>query len=296
MKSVERHPLILNWMPTKEEFIGHLKNKNSPKLTVVNYEHYLSRWIEFWKKPLEELTFNDVEQYHGFLENKNLSVRTINYHLGCLRSFLRYAKRKGEHVVDPEVVVLPRYKKNKIEIMTDGELEDFFAQFHSNTEQGRRDKAIVEVLYSTGMRVGEMIRVNQLDVDYRERTIPIIGKGNLPRVVFLTERAKQILWDYTSKRKDFEQALFIPYKCPGKEVRLTVNSVQNIVRNAAKKAGIKKKITPHTLRHQFATDLLRNGADVHSVQLMLGHQHITTTQEYLHLTNQELKKTHEKFF
>lgn len=279
-------------MITKKDYIDHLQANNVSRYTIRAYDFYLQRWSGFSKNPIIEADYQQIEEFKDYLRTLNLSERTVHQYIGCYRSFFRYARRRGLQVLEPSSLELPKYKKKKIEIMTEFEFKCFFAQFKNKTELDRRNKAIVELLYSTGMRVGELKLLNQLDVQYKERQISIIGKGNIPRLVFLTDRAKNALFDYTSRRKDFFEPLFLAYRRPSSDHRLTVNSIQNIVKAAAKKAGIQKKITPHTLRHQFATNLLRNGADVHSVQLMLGHQSITTTQEYLHLTNTELQKTH----
>lgn len=285
--------------------------KNQSRKTLENYRHYLGRFC-VWMK---EATMADIslEKIHNFrlylnrLEDKNgqplLSIKTQNYHLIALRAFLKYCIRNDIETLSPEKIDLSKIPERTVEFLTREELEKLFEAVGRGKIQALRDRAILETLYSTGLRVSELVSLNRAQVDLQRLEFMVRGKGRKNRIVFLSQRAAEVLKEYLSKRDDNFEPVFINYRRPrnkeditlGEKRRLSTVSIENLVRNYARCAGIIKKVTPHILRHSFATELLVNGADIRSVQEMLGHASITTTQIYTHLTNKRLREVHEKF-
>ena len=277
----------------KREFLEYTEIEKGRSLkTVENYDRYLSRFLVFSKaKKSSDITDDGVRKYRLWLNrqtasgNETLKKKTQNYYLIALRAFLKYLMKRGLKTLSPEVVELAKVGERSIDLITPEELKRLLNAPDVSTFAGLRDKAILETLFSTGLRVSELCSLPR-DLDLRADEFSVRGKGERVRVVFLSPEAKSIIKNYLEKRKDIDNDLMFP---------VTSRSVQRIIKHYAIKAGISKKVTPHVVRHMFATDLLSNGADLRSVQMLLGHANIATTQIYTHVTDKQLKETHKKF-
>ncbi len=320
-----------------DEFLTDIiVEKQLSKKTKENYEHYLFRFSEFAGEKLlaDQVTLPLVKKYRLHLielEDRNgtpLSEKTQNYHVIALRAFLKYLRKLDIETLAPEKIELGKEKPREVEYLTREELERLFEivgetfqqkkehiesqtriknkekRVHELRLRSLRDRAIIEMLYSTGLRVSELAKLSRQDVDLTRMEFRVRGKGSKIRIVFISERAKEHLENYLSERTDNHTPLFLNYArrhiknadiLKEKERQLTTVSIETIVRTYAQLAGILKKVTPHVLRHSFATELLINGADIRSVQEMLGHSSITTTQIYTNITHKHLKEVHEKF-
>ena len=307
-------------MGIKEAIIRFLEycelDKNLSLKTVKMYGYYLiffQRWLFLSQKtedfPVDKIDDNIVRNFRLYLshEYKNpykgvLKRQTQNYFLVALRSFLRYLVRQRVESLSPDMVELGKNRDRVIKFLSPEELKKLFEIVSSKDEQGLRDRTILEVLFSTGLRVSELVALNREQANIQSGEFGVIGKGGKARVVFLSKHAKEWLRLYLTKRSDPYRPLFIRYSGPkGKEeltderLRLSVRSIERMIDKYRKKAGITLQIGPHILRHSYATDLLSHGADLRSVQEMLGHKNIATTQIYTHVTNFGLKQIHEKF-
>jgi len=292
-----------------DDFLDHLEiEKNRSQHTRQNYAHYLNRFARFteteFKRDIKpsQITLPLVRKYRLFLnrfhDNNGRSLKTItqNYHTIALRAFLKFLAKQDIKSLPAEQIELGKMSKRQIDFLTLDELNRIFKAIpKSNKIEDLRDIAILTVLFSTGLRVSELTSLNKKDINIKRGEFMVKGKGDKPRVVFLSEEAKQLLNTYFSQRTDNSPAVFIAHKGASKHTALGPRSIQRIVEKYAKKAGIVKKATPHVLRHSFATDLLINGADIRSVQVMLGHSSITTTQIYTHLTDKHLREVHKAF-
>jgi site-specific recombinase XerD len=277
------------------------------------YEDYLSlekgrsqgtikeylRKIKFFLDWLEKNKFKKIDDeviynFRSFLNRKGLTLKTQSYYLIALRNFLKFLQKKGKDIYDPLKIELPKLPEREINILNDEELNKLLTSANGEDLKSLRDRAILETLFSTGLRVSELCSLNR-DLDLDKKEIRVRGKGGKIRLVFLSEIARFYLKKYLEERNDKEPALFVSLSKSSKFKRLTPRGVEKIIKYYAKKAGIIKKITPHTLRHQFATDLLMAGADLRAIQLLLGHKNLQTTQIYTHLTNRELKEIHKAF-
>lgn len=289
----------------KREFLEYTEIEKGRSLkTIENYDHYLSRFIQFAKisKP-NELTEEVVRDFRlwlnrqpGAARSSTISRKTQNYYMIALRAFLKFlAKRKIESL-SPEQIELAKISERQLDLITMGDLSRLLAEPEGDDEAALRDRAILELLFSTGLRVTELCSLTT-DIDFSSGEFPIRGKGGKVRVVFISDKAKLSLREYLKKRKDMGEALFVSVsKKKSKEpTALDRRSVLRIVKKYAIKAGIGKKVTPHVIRHMFATDLLSNGADIRSVQMLLGHANISTTQIYTHITDKQLREAHKKF-
>lgn len=293
----------------KTQFLEYLEiEKNRSAKTVENYNHYLVRFINFAKigRP-EDVTEEIIRKYRLYLNRLNdnfgrpLKKVTQNYHVIALRAFLKYLAKRNIETVSAEKIELGKQEERQVTFMEPQELERFLRAPNGVTLADLRDRAILETLFSTGLRVSELCSLDREDIDLKRGEFSVRGKGSKIRVVFLSDNARTALVTYLSKRPDPDEALFI--RIPQNEklekyekLRLTPRSIQRIIKKYAIAAGIiGKKVSPHSLRHSFATDLLRNGADIRSVQAMLGHASVTTTQIYTHVTDKQLREVHEKF-
>ena len=293
------------------DFLEHAEvGRNQSGKTVENYQHYLKRFLNWYgdKSPYT-ITLNDIHKYRLFLNRykdnrgRTLGVKTQNYHVIALRAFFKYLIKNDIQTLPPEKIDLQKIPERTVEYLTREELERLFQETGSSGIIQLRNRAIIETLYSTGLRVGELISLDRSQVDLKRREFMVRGKGKKPRIIFLSDRAATHIENYLKVRKDNFEPLFINHGRArkgnditlGERRRLTRVSIEYIVRTIARKAGIIKKVTPHVLRHSFATELLLNGADIRSVQEMLGHSSITTTQIYTHVTNKRLREIHEKF-
>jgi site-specific recombinase XerD len=294
-------------------FLEHLEvERNLSHLTVRNYTHYLNRFLEWFKHQghtvVKELDQEVLRKYRVFLarftdeHGDPLSKKTQSYHIIALRSWLKFLVKNDVEVLHPEKVDLPKGESTAMRFLTTEQMERLLSQPNTSTPAGLRDKALLEVLFSTGLRVSELVSLNREQVDTQRREFGVIGKGRRPRVVFLSPRAAVWLDRWLVSREDEWRPVFIRFSgtmpAPfedGEKVRLTTRSVQRLVDSYTKKAKLPIKISPHGIRHSFATDLLSNGAGLRDVQEMLGHKNIATTQIYTHVTRPQLKEMHDKF-
>ncbi len=288
----------------KREYLEYLEIERGRSLkTVENYNRYLSSFLNFTKtdKP-QGITDETVRQYRLWLNRQTtntdatLKKRTQNYYLIALRGFLKYLVKREIKSLPPERIELAKVSERSLDLISIEELKRLLEAPDIKTLNGLRDKALLGLLFSTGLRVSELCALNS-DIDLKKDEMSVRGKGDKVRVVFFSESAKQAVKHYLSKRKDMNEALFVSEntKIRKENSRLTTRSVERIVKQYAIKAGITKKVTPHIIRHSFATDLLQNGADLRSVQMMLGHSNISTTQIYTHMTDKHLKDMHKKY-
>ncbi|NCO12352.1 MAG: hypothetical protein COZ34_04665 [Candidatus Pacebacteria bacterium CG_4_10_14_3_um_filter_34_15] len=293
-------------------FIEHLEvERNVSHLTIRNYSHYLRRFNEWFLNngytDLKELNQDVMRSYRVYLsryedsQGRTLCKRTQSYYIISLRSLLKFLVKNDVSVLHPEKIDLPKAESHHMRFLNIEKIESLLNQPGLSKKGGLRDKAILEVLFSTGLRVSELIGLNRDQIDLKSREFGVIGKGRRPRVVFLSYRAVDWLRRYLNSREDNWQPIFIRYSgtkpdllSDGEEMRLTSRSVQRLVDKYCRKAKLPIKISPHGIRHSFATDLLSNGASLRDVQEMLGHKNIATTQIYTHITKPQLRKVHDE--
>ncbi len=290
----------------KTQFLEYLEiEKGRSVKTIENYDRYLMRFLAFAKvtQPAD-VTEVMVREYRITL-NRSLGTtgtmkkNTQNYHLIALRAFLKFMRKRDVESLNPERIELAKVGGRDLDLISADELERLMNGPKGEALTALRDKAILELFFSTGLRVSELCSLNQ-DLDLSRDSFSIRGKGEKVRVVFLSEVAKKAVRDYIVKRADMSDALFVGYgrgnpKGTKDLPRLTPRSVERLVKQYAIKAGITRKVTPHIIRHSFATDLLENGADLRSVQALLGHANIATTQVYTHVTDKHLLEIHKAF-
>lgn len=293
----------------KTDFLEYLEiEQNRSQPTIRNYDHYLTRLIDFagdirvsditpelvrkWRLWLNRLGTNTADE---------LQKVTQNYHLIALRSFLRFCARRDIPALAADKIELARTARRQVTFLTPAELARLFAQPKTDSLPGLRDRAILELLFSSGLRVSELVGLNRDHIDLRRREFTVRGKGQKDRPVFVSEAAAERLEQYLARRQDNASPLFVrfsgsqPVNTKGDHRRLTARSIQRAVSRYARLAGITKPVSPHSLRHSFATDLLMNGADLRSVQALLGHSNVSTTQIYTHITDPHLQAVHARF-
>ncbi|OGC59642.1 hypothetical protein A3A70_01620 [candidate division WWE3 bacterium RIFCSPLOWO2_01_FULL_42_11] len=297
-----------------DDYLDYLElEKNASKRTLTNYRHYLDRFLDFADEKgvtePEKLTMEVIKSYRLWLNREDektgetkLKKITQNYHLIALRTFLKFCAKRDIPTLAAEKIELMEPEAREINILNIEQLEEILKKPDLATLPGKRDRALMECLFSTGLRVSEVVSLNRSQIDLERREFSVVGKGRKRRVVFLSQRAAHYLTLWLDARADNFDPVFIRLKGKrtkadpmGNDLRLNVRTVQRIVRKYTSQAGIMMAVTPHTLRHSFATDLLLGGADVRSVQELLGHSSITTTQIYTHFTNNELKKIHDEY-
>ncbi len=301
-----------------DDYLEYLEvEKGSSPLTIRDYKHYLTRFLSWLTKEGIRLELRDinpeiVRQYRVYLSRlpipkvpgrslEVLSRKTQGYHVIALRSFLRWLIKNDYSVMSPDKIDLPKIDERQVKFLAGDEVDRMLNSPSLSTIQGKRDKAILEVLFSTGLRVSELTSLNRDKVNMETREFGVLGKGRKVRVVFLSIRATKWLDDYIKARDDHFKPLFIHHKgkydpsTPDDKMRLTVRSVQRLIKKYGEKMKMPMTVTPHVMRHSFATDLLIAGADLRSVQEMLGHKNVSTTQIYTHVTNKQLKDVHEAF-
>jgi site-specific recombinase XerD len=294
---------------TKTDFLEYLEiEQNRSQKTIANYDHYLTRLIDFagdinvgdidnelvrkWRLWLNRLGTNTSDE---------LMKSTLNYHLIALRSFLKFCAKRDIACLAPEKIELSKTVRKQVTFLNPEELQRMFDQPKLDTINGLRDRAILELLFSSGLRVSELVGLDKDHINLKRREFMVRGKGQKDRPIFISQSAADWIQKYLDKRTDNVKPLFIRYSgrktvdLSGNYHRLTARSVQRLVAQYALLAGITKHVSPHTLRHSYATDLLMNGADLRSVQAMLGHSNISTTQIYTHVTDPHLKAVHDKF-
>lgn len=302
-----------------DKFLVYLEiEKQKSKKTIENYQHYLNRFYAFLENEgilkIEDVKLENIQKFRLFLNRfetklkQNLSQKTQNYHIIAIRALLKYMSKIDVKCLSAEKVELGKSSIRSVEFLTTDEVNRLLESISTKDKIGLRNKAILETLYSTGLRISELRSLNVKDVDLVRKEFMVRGKGDKPRPVFLTNRAVSYLKAYLEIREDNYIPLFISFGRTTKKVsaditeskfgekfRLSAYNIQEMVRKTALLAGLNKRVTPHTLRHSFATTLLNNGADLRSVQEMLGHSSITTTQVYTHVTNKQLREVHERF-
>lgn len=289
------------------QFLEYLEiEKNRSGKTIRNYDFYLKRFVG-WAGDLSPsgITQEKIRQYRLWLNRfhdetgRELKKNTQNYHLIALRAFLKYLAKRDIKTLSAEKIELGKMPERIVDFLEGTDLERILEAptlVEAPEIIKKRDKAIIEMLFSTGLRVSELANLKKEQVNLKKDEFTVRGKGDKPRVVFLSNQAKFWVKQYLEARQDVSPFLFVSHDRAHESVgALTPRSVERLVKKYSKYAGITKKVTPHTMRHSYATDLLMNGADIRSVQAMLGHSSITTTQIYTHITNQQLRDVHKSF-
>lgn len=293
------------------DFLSYVEiEKGRSRLTTRNYHHYLFVFLKETGIELpSDISESKIREFRLWLNRQQarehtsatLKRKTQNYYLIALRSFLKFMLKSGVEVLSPDKIELAKIPERSLDLISRDELERLLASPEGDTVKALRDKAILELFFSTGLRLSELASLNR-DLDLKRDEFSVRGKGEKVRVVFLSDTVKKALSDYLKKRTDLDDALFVQFGKNSvgdmkkqKSLRITPRSIERIVKQYAIKAGITKKVTPHVIRHSFATDLLQNGADLRSVQMLLGHANIATTQIYTHVTDRHLRDVHKKF-
>lgn len=296
-----------------DDFLEYLEiEKNCSKLTIRDYRHYLDVFIDWYirtipNKSLEKLELSDIRKYRVFLSNKTdkkgagLKRVTQNYYVIALRSFLRFLIKNDYKTLEPSKIDLPKTESRSLKFLERDQVDRLVTSADTSKEEGIRDRAVMELLFSTGLRVSELVSLNRDQINLDRKEFGIIGKGRRSRIVFVSDRASDWIKNYLNKRKDNYKPMFIRYSGTvseennGERMRLTPRSIERIIKKYVRATRLPVDATVHTLRHSFATDLLTNGADLRSVQEMLGHKNIATTQIYTHITNKQLREVHRSF-
>ena len=293
----------------KQQFLEYVEIEKGRSLkTVENYDRYITRFVEYSKiKDVDQIKESTIRDYRLWLNRQStgnirtnsgtLKKKTQNYYLIALRAFLKYCAKRGVKTLSPEYIELAKVGERHLDLITKDELQRLLEAPKGDDLKSLRDKAILEMLFSTGLRVTELCSLPR-DLDLSSDEFSIRGKGEKIRVVFLSLEAKTALKKYLAKRVDLDDSLFVRLnreEARSGDLSMDRRSIERIVKYWAIKAGISKKVTPHVIRHCFATDLLGNGADLRSVQMLLGHANIGTTQIYTHVTDSELKRIHKQF-
>jgi len=291
------------------DYIEHLEVEGGRSShTAENYTLYLERFVEFTNDIIVgKITTEVIRKYRLWLnryKNNNddeLATITQSYHLIALRGFLGYLSKRDIASLSPDKIELPKISRKQVTFLHYDEIERLLEQIDISSETGLRDRAIIELLFSSGLRVSELVNLNREHINIVRREFMVRGKGQKDRPVFISESASHHVDNYLQERTDSLQPLFISYSrnnipsTSGDYRRLGARSIQRMINKYTRLAGITKHVSPHTMRHSFATDLLMNGADIRSVQVMLGHSSISTTQIYTHVTDEHLREIHEKF-
>lgn len=296
-----------------DQYLEYLSiERNVSKLTIRDYKQYLRVFYNWFLvhmdgKTVADLNLSVIRKYRVFLSQKTdergkpLQKVTQNYYVICLRSFLKYLLKNDIATLEPTKIELPRTESRSLKFLERGQIEQLTHAVDISREEGLRDRAILELLFSTGLRVSELVKLNHNQINFDRREFGVIGKGGKGRIVFISDDAATWVQKYLAERKDSFKPLFIRYSRDineedgGEKMRLTARSVERIVKKYVQKSRLPVDATVHTLRHSFATDLLTNGADLRSVQEMLGHKNIATTQIYTHITNKQLREVHKSF-
>lgn len=292
-----------------EQFLQYMElEQNRSSKTIDNYRHYLTRLSDYAGEiKLVDINNEMIRKWRMWLtrlgtnSSDELGKQTQNYHLIALRSFLKFCMKRGYRTLSSDQIELAKTTRKQVTFLTPEEVNRLIEQAPQDTVSGLRDKAILELLFSSGLRVSELVGLDRSHINLAHKEFSVRGKGQKDRPIFISDQAAMAIKTYLDKRTDNIPALFIrfggksPVDLKGNYRRLTARSIQRMVSRHALLAGITKHVSPHTLRHSFATDLLMNGADMRSVQALLGHSNIATTQIYTHVTDPHLKKVHHKF-
>ena len=295
-----------NLQKLKTDFLEYLEvDKNRSPKTIENYDRYLSKFLEWSKiKKPDEISEELIHKFRVFLvrqtppQKNPLTHKTQNYYIIAIRGFLKFLTKKNIISLAPEKIELAKIKDRTIDFLEINEVREIISAASGESLSKKRDFAILILLFSSGLRISELTGLNRDQINLEKREFSVIGKGSKIRIVFISEEARDAIQEYLRKRIDVDPALFIRIVKNPREysnLRLTPRSIQRMIKKYTIKAGILKKVTPHVLRHSFATNLLQNGADIRSVQSLLGHSSISTTQIYTHVTNEKLKEVYEKY-
>ncbi len=297
----------MEFATAKRQFLEYIEIEKGRSLkTVENYDHYLTRFAEDMQiKKVKDISEDTLREFRLRLNRApgvkvrgqsaaTMKKNTQNYYMIALRSFLKYCRKRNIDAVAPDIIELAKVGARHLDLISIDELNRLLKSPDLSTLKGLRDKALLELFFSTGLRLAELCSLN-CDLDLSRDEFSIRGKGEKVRVVFISDDARTAIKAYLKARKDMEEAMFVNIAKNKEASRLTPRSIERIVREYSIKAGISKKVTPHVLRHSFATNLLSNGADIRSVQMMLGHANIATTQVYTHITDKQLREVHKKF-
>lgn len=287
----------MNVQTALKDYLDYLEiEKGRLPKTRVNYERYLSRFFAQEKiKAIDDITLERIKNFRLFLARANFKKVSQNYYIIALRNFLKYLNKKDLLALSADKIELPKIPQRQIEVIEYADMERLLAAPETKNLKGLRDKAILELLFSTGLRVSELCALNRF-LDLKKDEMTVRGKGEKLRLVFISDNARKTIKEYLDRRADTLEPLFVSIFHNKIIGRITPRAVERMVNFYARKAGIVgKKVSPHSLRHLFATDLLVNGADIRSVQELLGHSNIATTQIYTHLTNKELREVHKAF-
>lgn len=305
------------------DFLEYLElERGHSQLTIRNYSSYLEKFASFAQEngitSVSKIDLEIIKKWRLVLHRRNLCNKTLNYYMIAIRSFLKYLSKMDVKSLAPEKIELADTPDREIHFLEKEEVERILGAFNGNDILELRNRAILETLFSTGLRVSELVGLNREEINLERNEFSITGKGGKRRLVFMSDGASQFLQKYLDKRFDLDKAVFVKLKAKepapsdsrtgqkskveeGKKEleelggRLTTRQVERIVKEGAKKAGIVKKVTPHVMRHSFATDILRSGADLRSVQNLLGHSSVTSTQAYTHVTDKHLREIHQKY-
>ncbi len=294
----------------KRQFLEYIEIERGRAVkTIENYDRYLTRYFTQMKiKDVSDITEENIREFRLWLNRQpgtaadSMKRRTQNYYMIALRAFLKFLRKRKIDCVSPEHIELAKLPERQIDMITPVELNRLLKapeEAYEKEENGHkklqylRDRAILELLFSTGLRISELCALNN-DIDLTSDELSVRGKGEKVRVVFISPTAKETARAYLIARKDMEEALFVDGR-PNKLHRISPRDVQRHLKRYVALAGITNRVTPHTMRHAFATDLLSNGADIRSVQQLLGHASINTTQIYTHITDSHLREIHKKF-
>lgn len=305
--NISRYTLYMEFATAKRQFLEYIEIEKGRSLkTVENYDHYLTRFAEDMQiKKVKDISEDTLREFRLRLNRApgvkvrgqsaaTMKKNTQNYYMIALRSFLKYCRKRNIDAVAPDIIELAKVGARHLDLISIDELNRLLKSPDLSTLKGLRDKALLELFFSTGLRLAELCSLN-CDLDLSRDEFSIRGKGEKVRVVFISDDARTAIKAYLKARKDMEEAMFVNIAKNKEASRLTPRSIERIVREYSIKAGISKKVTPHVLRHSFATNLLSNGADIRSVQMMLGHANIATTQVYTHITDKQLREVHKKF-
>lgn len=281
-----------------ERFVNYLQyTKNASPKTIENYSLRISRFIEYiWDVDASQIKMIHIQDFRTHLVKQWLSPKTVNYHAVGLRSFFKFMLRNDVETLSPEKIDLAKIPPRRVSYLTENQVQDILgapAKYEKKPLKILRDKAILATLYWTGLRVTELITLKISDIKINESQFSVIWKGSKLRSVFLTQDAKEKLKTYILSRGDDSEYLFISLSPNSYWEPLSRNSVEWLVKKYAELVWINEKVTPHTLRHSFATSLLRRWADIRSVQALLGHSSIQTTQIYTHVDDKYLQKVHD---